>query len=216
MQPTTRTAVLALGSGLAFAAFPLLRPWGDTGGGPLDMAAAFASEWWVAAHVSGMLGWALLAAALLSGANGAGTRRAAAAVAAGVAALLPYYGAEAFALHVLGEAALATGDPALAALEEPIRADPWAMTLFGTGLLLAGVGVLAFAVLARRGGVRGSGVLLGGAVLIALYLPQFFAPDVVRVAHGLLLGLALAAWAVALLRTAGAPGVDRPAPALSA
>lgn len=210
-RPSRAVGVLAGASGLAFAAFPLLRPWGEMGGTPEQLAAAFGSELWVASHVAGMLAWALLAAALLgrSAPSAAATGRpvgligwGALLLSGGVAALLPYYGAEAFALHVLGESVLAgegSTVSALVPLAAAIRGEAWAMTLFGVGLLAAALGVVLVAVGALRMRSADRIALLPVAALVALYLPQFFAADAVRVLHGLLLSLALCVWAIVLV-----------------
>ena len=182
----------------AFAAFPLLRPWGDKAGSPEVQAAAFADSLWVFSHLSGMVGWALLATAAVVSAGLA--IRTKALLVLGVAALLPYYGAETFALHVLGRAALRREDLSLMEFEAVIRAEPVAVVLFGLGLIVAAIGAILVAVDTWRAGhLRWSGIPL--AVLIALYLPQFFAAGGARIVHGLLLGVACLLWAMASQRT---------------
>ena len=117
--------LLGLGSAAAFAAFPLVRPWGDKSGDVRAMAEAFASPGWVIAHSSGMFAWVLLAAALatLAGAD-RWPRRSAWAAAVGAAAVLPYYGAETFGLHGLARAALDEGNlPLVWAAQELVRGD---------------------------------------------------------------------------------------------
>lgn len=91
-----------VGAGVAFAAYPAVRPAGDSG-------ADWASAEWVAGHLMAVAGFGLLVAglgALWSALRaGAGERLGFAAVVAGgvgAALVLPYYGAEMFALHVLG------------------------------------------------------------------------------------------------------------------
>lgn len=195
--PSPAAFVLATLAGIAFAVFPLIRPWGDKAGGSEEMAQAFADPLWVYSHLSGMIGWVLLAAAASAARNV--TARAAWPLALGVAAVLPYYGAETFALHVLADASLDRGDASLVEMESLIRAEPVATILFGLGLLMAAVGaVLLAADTWRLGRVRWAGIPL--ALLVGLYLPQFFAPEAARMTHGLLLGIACVLWGAAAAR----------------
>ena len=116
-------------AGALFVIYPLVRPWGDAT--PDGMAAAFGSPFWLVAHMAAM------AAFVLVGVAGLPSRAAQAAWVAGTALVLPYYGAEAFALHALA------GTPDVAALAEQIRMGATQVTVFGLGLgLLAVAGVL--------------------------------------------------------------------------
>ncbi|GAA4919509.1 hypothetical protein [Nesterenkonia rhizosphaerae] len=192
-------ASFAILAGLAFAAFPLLRPWGDKeadGDGTVNteaMAEAFADPLWVISHVSGMAGWALLAAAVIAAHTVHLSTKLLFTL--GIAALLPFYGAETFGLHILGAAAQERDDLTLVTLEGSLRAEPTALALFGTGLLVAAVATI---LLARdtwaSASIRWTGLPL--AVLIALYLPQFFAPENLRITHGIMLGAACALWGI--------------------
>ena len=73
------------------------------------------------------------------------------------------------------------------------------MVLFGTGLMLLALGGIMTAVTAwHDGGLVSWGGILVGIGLI-LYLPQFFWPPTLRIAHGLLLAagclwLAIGLW----------------------
>ena len=113
-------AVLAAAGGLSLAAFPLLRPWGDQTGAAADMVEAFASPMWVVSHSAGMLGFILLAAAALLAAPRAGRW-----IAAGVALILPFFGAETFGLHAVaghaGGAAAAEVEALASALRKVAR-----------------------------------------------------------------------------------------------
>lgn len=167
---------LLVGIGILFTAYPLLRPYStEVGQAGAD---AFASPLWVAAHIAAMIGFILLA--LLVRAMNVGTV-AEVATWVGVGLVLPYYGAETFALHVLGIEAQATGNVGLVDLAEPIRYGPTQTVMFGLGLILVAVGAVAFA---RRVGGWQSAVFAAGFVL---FLPQFFAPPWLRIAHGLLI-----------------------------
>lgn len=191
--------LLAALGGIAFALFPLLRPWGDKTGSLPAMARAFADPLWVLSHLSGMIGWVLLAAAAATFAVWSRSRSAAAGAwttGVGVVLVLPFFGAETFGLHALGRFAAGTGNPALVEAEAVIRGDAIAMAMFGVGLLTAAAGSALLALATwrepRQRGYRWVGVPL--AVLIGLYLPQFFAPDVGRIVHGLLLAVACILW----------------------
>ncbi|MDO5661112.1 MAG: hypothetical protein Q4G40_00310 [Brachybacterium sp.] len=187
-----RTGALLAGAGIAFAAFPLLRPWGDKAGSLSAMADAFASPWWVIAHALGMLGWILLAAVVTI----VGERGPSVLLLVGVASMLPFYGAETFGLHGLARYAAVIDDPSLVRAEALIRGDLLAQGLFALGMVVAAIAVAVLALrLRRRRGVRWAAG--AAAVLIALYLPQFFAPDALRIAHGVLLGMALIGWTLA-------------------
>lgn len=190
-----------IGAGAAFAAYPALRPWGAE-------PAAWADPYWVPAHLLGAAAFALLAVAARTGRPERGPSRPVAAVAAasGAALVLPYFGAEAFGLAALGGAVTGAAgpgpDPATAlAVAEAFRLGPWAAATFVAGLLaiaVAGVAVLLDGRRAGRGAAVG-GVLTGVALLT--YLPQFFAPPEVRVAHGVALGIGCVLVGVATART---------------
>ncbi|HEY0238266.1 MAG TPA: hypothetical protein VGC37_06445 [Friedmanniella sp.] len=189
-------------AGLAFALYPALRPYADERA--LAGLAGMGSTRWLVAHLLGMLGFALLPVALsaLGGSDAHAVGRpqllgpARGLAYAGVVGVLPYYGGEAFGLHAVGAYASAQGDLALLSVVDGFRYQPAALTLFGVGLLaLAGSGVLVWVATAgsgRRWRVAAGLLALG----LVLFLPQFFAPAPLRVAHGLL--LAAGCWAVAL------------------
>jgi len=166
-----RTRSLALATaGVRFVVYPLLRPWGDAS--PDGAGAAFASPFWLVAHLAAMAAFALVGFGLTAVPG----RAALATWIAGTALVLPYYGAEAFALHALA------GEPNVAALAEQIRMGATQLAVFGLGLgLLAAAGVLT-AIAMRRAGVV-------FAAAMVLYLPQFFADPAVRIAHGVLLAI---------------------------
>lgn len=192
-----------LGAGLAFAAFPVLRPWADET--TLAGLAAFATDRWVAAHLLGAAGFVLVAVGAYALASRLGSRAAragAGSAALAAALLLPYYGAEAFGLHAIGQQAAATGDLGLLEVVRAVRFQPAAITLFGLGLLLLPVvGVLLVRATWRLGaGVRVPALMV--AVTLAAYLPQFYGPPSLRIAHGILLGLACIALGLAAGRRA--------------
>jgi len=189
-----RAAAAALAvAGILFALYPALRPYTDET--TLDGARAFASTAWIVSHALGMLGFIGLAVGLLGlhvARAGAGdSKRSFLALLMtwiGAGLVLSYYGAEAYGLRVVGRLAVRTGDAGLLDLAHQIRFGP-GVVLFGAGLvLLAAAGIMTALTAARdRRLVRWGGVLTG--ICLALYLPQFFGPPPVRIAHGVLLAV---------------------------
>jgi hypothetical protein len=200
---TSRHATHALiAGGVLLALYPAVRPWGDM---TVDGAGtAFASVAWPLAHLAAVAGFALVAVGLLglrdalSDGPGAGAARGALGTWwLGTALVLPYYGAEAFALHTLGTRG--DVDPALV---EAIRMGAVQVTVFGVGLAAFAVAGVLAAVAVLRSGVLPRWEGAAFAVGFALYLPQFFAAPELRIAHGVLvavgcvlLGTAVAAYA---------------------
>jgi hypothetical protein len=188
-----RSAAGLTAAGALLILYPALRPWSDESaeGAP----AAFTSPAWIPAHLAAVAAFVLVTFALfgLRGAlartgGGRSARLAAALWAAGAALVLPYYGAEAFALPAIGERILRTGDTSLLELADGFRMGPWPATTFVAGLLLLAVAGVLVAVAVARSGVlpRWAGVPF--ALAFALYLPQFFGPPALRIAHGVLVG----------------------------
>lgn len=233
MSTARWTAVALAAAGVAFLLFPVLRPWPDETVASTDLASAFASDRWVVAHLFGILGLALIAPALLGlrallvGDGSAGAGRAGnpgvrsatwalvtAWAGAGFAAL--YFGAEIFGIRTIAEAALRDGDLGLLADVEVLRMQPWAVTLFGAGLLLLAVAGVLLAVALWRSGGQGSDaqgarphprwIGLPLALGLVLVLPQFFGGPELRITHGALFaaGCVLVAVAVGRGRLSGA------------
>lgn len=165
-------------SGISFIAYPALRPWGSETG--TAGATTFGSMAWPIAHAIGMLGFVALAFALRSAATnlpwrwtGQPVRRAESRMWVAVALLLPYYGAEAYGLHALGEYAADHGDPGVLDVADAFRLAPLPMTTFALGLLvLLLVGGRLAVGMWRTGTLGRTGGLLAGLGL-ATYLPQF-------------------------------------------
>lgn len=201
-----RAAATALAAaGLLFALYPAVRPYSDETAA--SGAAAFASGAWVASHLFAMAGFILLVLGLLglraalSGTPGNVTADAALVVTwLGVGLTLPYYGAETFALNVLGVRAVEAGDPAVLGLADPIRFGAAQATMFAAGLAGLAAGAVLAAVAIRRSGVlpRWSGVPLAAGMV--LFLPQFFGSPALRIAHGVLVAVGCIAVAVVLWR----------------
>jgi hypothetical protein len=102
-----------------------------------------------------------------------------------VGLLLPFYGGEAFGLHAIGAEALRQHSLALVGLAEVVRSGP-ELIMFLIGLLLLAVsGIMAAVAIWTSGQFpKWSGVPF--ALGFALYIPQFFGNQPIRVAHGLL------------------------------
>ncbi|GAA3183118.1 hypothetical protein [Nonomuraea roseoviolacea] len=191
MSPRLTASALA-SAGLLFLLYPAVRPAGDD-------AAAMAAPAWVTGHLAAMLGFVLLGLGLLGLRELLGDRlslRAVAVTWVGAGLALPYYGAEDFGLHVIARRSLRDGAPALMELAGEFRFHPVPMTMFAAGLALLGVGTVMAAVAVRRSGVMAAWSAAPLALGFALFIPQFFGPYPLRVAHGALIaagGLWLAA-----------------------
>ena len=172
-----------LAAGALFVAYPALRPYSSEVG--LAGAQAFGSGRWVLAHTLAMLAFGCLAAGVYGFTQ---DRMARSTAVLSAALVLPYYGAETFGLHALGVAALRADDGTLTGISDLVRNNPVALTMFGMGLItLAACGIR----LARLGWSQAKlGSALAG-IGLATYLPQFFGPPWVRIAHGILLAVGL-------------------------
>jgi hypothetical protein len=201
----SRLGSLALGAaGVLFLLYPVFRPWTDET--TADGAhAAMASPAWVAAHVFAMLGFVIVPLALLALHDAIGLAPTVV-MSIGAGLTLPYYGAEDFGLH-----AAATNSSDLLAVADATRYGPVAVTMFGVGLITLAVGAILAAVAIRRSGVLppSSGIVF--AIGFATFLPQFFTPAPVRIAHGVVMLVGLVWLAAAMWRTA--PAVAVPADA---
>ena len=208
------TAVAFAAAGVLWALFPLLRPWADKVAPASDgLAAAWASDAWIFAHLVGIAGLGLLAPALLglrsllaarAGDRGATLFTWATGLAwIGTAGASLYYGAEMFGIRTFAEASLRRGDASLLDEVEVLREQPVAVELFGVGLLLiAAAGVLAsLAMFRARMPWPWTGVVFAAGLV--LVLPQFFTPPGMRTAHGVLFGVGclLVAFAITRLRS---------------
>lgn len=208
-MPQRMMTVYALLAGALMATFQLARPWGDIGEEPDAMAGAFADTRWVIAHLAGAASFVMLA--LLADAVAAKSSTAAAEgdssrprvariakvlMAAGAVLVLPYYGAETFALHEIGRFVQSGASIDVVALSDAIRMNIAAVTLFGIGLLLIAVAGICLSMASVRAGVASWGAWPIG-VLAALALPQFALPPVGRMTYGVVFLVAAILFAVA-------------------
>jgi len=190
-------------SGIFFVLFPVVRPFFDESS--LRGAAEFASTSWVIAHALGMGGFILLTLGFLGvhthlqetrGENRAFLALVLSWIGAGLT--LPFFGAEAFGLQVIGQAAVNMNNPALIPLINSVRFGPGIIFLI-TGLMLVGFSTIVLASAVWKSGIlpKWSGIPL--AVGFALFIPllqgnPLFQP--IRIADGSLIaiGCILLAW----------------------
>ncbi len=180
-----RALLVAIGA--LFVLYPALRPWHNETLAE-GAAAAMGSPLWVVSHSFAMLGFILLPAVPIVFAwhqsHGRRTLVTAAIVLwLGVGLVLPYYGAEAFALN-----AVATlGGTDLITVADAIRFGPVQGISFLLGLVLVAVGAVLTAVGLAKAHPWWFGVAFAAGFV--LFGPQFAGPPAVRIAHGVLIGI---------------------------
>ena len=190
----SRLGALSLAlAGILFFLYPALRPFSNEAS--LQGAEAFASPFWILAHMLAIGGFILLALSLLglySTLQNTPTRRLMSVALVltwiGVGFTLPYYGAEIFALHAIGQEAVKQQSVALLPLVSAVRYGP-AIFVFAVGLLLLAVGPILVAITVWRSGTLSRWSSMVFALGFALYIPQFFGPQPIRVAHGVLVAI---------------------------
>ena len=180
-------------AGVLFVLYPAIRPFSDET--TLEGAAAFASTAWLVAHVLAMLAFVLTALgsaglwlALLASPAERVAFRAAVVIAISAGLTLPFYGAEAFALHAIGEAALREHSTTILAIADDVRGGA-GLAVFLVGLTLLSLGGIGAAIAVWRSGLMAFWSGVPFAVGFALFIPQFFWPQPLRVAHGALVML---------------------------
>lgn len=187
-------------AGILFVLYPAIRPFSDET--TLQGAAAFGSTAWIVAHSLAIVAFTLLVLGLfgvyllLQQTHVEQLMLASLVLSwVGVGLTLPFYGAEVFGLHAIGQAALRQNNAALVSLAADVRGQPgiWFIII---GLIVLALGVIGFAVAIWRSGVFVKWIGIPLAVGFALYIPQFTASHAVRVAHGFLItvGCGLIAW----------------------
>ncbi|WP_327581999.1 hypothetical protein OHA25_39455 [Nonomuraea sp. NBC_00507] len=200
------TAAAFATGGILFLVYPAIRPSGDD-------ATAMASTEWVIGHAAAMAGFILLGLAVLGLHQVLGDRlslRAAVVTWIGAGLTLPYYGAEDFGLNVIAKRSLRDQAPGLMELAQEFRYGPLAVTMFAAGLLLLGAGTVMAAISVWRSRTlpRWSGTAL--AFGFVLFIPQFFGPYPLRIAHGALIMIG-GLWLAGALATARTGAESAPA-----
>lgn len=191
-----RLGAIALGvAGVLFLLYPVLRPWHDET--TLEGAtAAMSSNAWIASHGFAMIGFILVPAGLFALRNVlSGTRAEPLAFAAALAGwlgaglTLPYYGAETFGLSAIASAVAAGHASDLVRRVDDVRFGTVALASGTLGLVSLAVGAAMAATAIRKADVlpRHSGIPF--ALGFVLSIPQFFAPPLARIGHGLLLAV---------------------------
>lgn len=206
-----KLAMPAAASGLAVAAYLLVRPYGDHSPDALTAAHALANPRWVMAHLFGALGIVEVARLTWRIHDAFETTTTHVLRALGLVAAvftLPYYGAETFALHVIGREVLAHPDGGAFALVEQVRNQPAALVIFAVGLLALIATGIALPIAWRRLGGRVADVLPLG-IAVALFTPQYFLPEPMRQAFGIAY-LLCAGWFVAQVLRRSRPTREAP------
>lgn len=198
-RPALLPGLLAL-AGTLFVLYPATRPWQDEEVAS-GLVAATGSGWWIASHGFAMIGFvalgfivAGLSERLAGTPGGRPARHASWWTWGAVGLLLPYYGVETFGLYAMAQSDV----PDPVAFADAVRFGSVAMTTFALGWLALGVAGALVARAVWRSGVLtpGAGIVL--AVGLALFLPQFFGPPWLRIAHGAVVAVGCVMLAVAL------------------
>lgn len=178
-------------AGVLFVLYPAIRPFSSETG--LQGAAAFGSTAWIVAHSLAIIAFILLGLGLLGLYLRLQQTRVERLTLAGLVAswigiglTLPFYGAEVFGLHAIGQSALKQSNAGLVALAGDVRGEPgiWFIII---GLILLGAGIIVVAAAIWRSGVLIRWIGIPLAAGFALHIPQYTAQQPIRIAHGLLI-----------------------------
>ena len=195
-QTTRRriAAIFLILSGVFFTLFPVIRPFFDET--TLAAAAGFSSAGWILAHASGMAGFILLALGFLGAyirlQQTSVERRSFLALHlcwVGVGLTLPFFGAEAFGLQVIGEKALDLSSMDILRMANQVRFGP-GLWFISAGLLLVAAAAILLATAVWKAGMRprwGGFPLAFGFVV---YIPQLRGAPVfqpIRIVVGLII-----------------------------
>jgi hypothetical protein len=198
------SAALWVLSGVCFAVYPMLRPFSsETGRAGAD---AFGSPLWLVAHLSAIVAFAALLLAATGTYAQVPVRPRTGRVAwlllvVGVCLILPFYGAEAYGLHALGEAAVQADVPRagdIVDIASLVRGGVGLAVFVAGAACLAAGGVVGIGATDPRT-LRRWGTAVAGLALLLL-IPQFLLDQPLRVAHGLLYLTGCALLAAGLLR----------------
>ncbi|UNK18399.1 hypothetical protein MNQ98_29030 [Paenibacillus sp. N3/727] len=189
-----RFAAIALTiAGILFVFYPSLRPFSDEKS--LLGAAAFASTEWIVSHTMAILAFIFLTIGMfglyLSLQDTFVEKlvlRGLVLIWVGTGLTLPFYGAEVFSLHAIGQEAIKQQSTDLMNLSNDIRLGPGFFMILA-GLIIAAVGsvLAAIAIWKSRTMAKWSGIPFAFGIL--MYLPQFTGTQPIRVAHGLALAV---------------------------
>ncbi|BFT74208.1 hypothetical protein [Paenibacillus sp. P36] len=191
-------------SGILFVLYPAIRPFSDEAS--LSGAAAFASPEWLIAHVMAMLAFILLTFGLLGFylfLQETYTDRLAflgfVLSLLGTGLTLPFYGAEVFGLHAIGQEAIKLQNSDLIGMANVVRFGP-GFTMILIGLLSLAIGCILTAIGIWKSRIlpKWSGIPL--ALGFLLYIPQFVGTQPIRVAHGFVVAIGCLWMAVSLFR----------------
>lgn len=187
-----RFAAIALTvAGIFFVLYPSIRPFSDEVS--LSGASAFASMEWILAHVIGILAFILLAIGqlglYLSLQNTSAEKLALRCLVfawIGIGLILPFYGAEVFALNAIGQEAIQQQSNDLMSLADKIRFGP-GFFMIVAGLIILAVGLIQGAVTIWKSRMipKWSGIPLAFGFL--MYLPQYMGTQPIRIADGLVI-----------------------------
>ncbi len=191
-------------SGILFTLYPAIRPFSSEKG--LDGAAAFGSSHWIVAHMLAMVGFTLLALGLVgwhsllqdTPLEGSAFRAYVVSLAA-IGLTLPFYGGEAYGLHAIGQTALQQNNGSLVDMASVVRGGA-GLVMFLVGLLLLAVGAIMVARVIWKSDRFSKWTGIPFAVAFALYIPQFFGTQPLRVVHGLLVAAGCALIALGMWR----------------
>jgi hypothetical protein len=191
-------------SGILFVLYPAIRPFSDEV--TMQGAEAFGEPQWLVAHMLAMVAFTLLPLGMLGlhlSLRGTSAERGGYAAVVlsviGIGLTLPFYGGEAYGLHAIGQEAIHQGNASLLSMAGVVRSGP-GLIFFLVGLLsLAAASIVAALEIWRSGRYpKWSGIPF--AVAFALYIPQFFGTQPLRVGHGLLVAIGCAWIAASLWR----------------
>ncbi|MFF2450558.1 hypothetical protein ACFVSW_26290 [Neobacillus sp. NPDC058068] len=191
-------------SGTLFVLYPAIRPFSDESS--MEGAAAFASTEWLVAHIFAIIGFTLLPLGLLGLHNSLKesalkslTYSAVVFCLLGIGLTLPFYGGETYGLHAIGLEAITRQTDAIVSLANVVRSGP-GLIMFIIGLLFLAAASIIVAITVWRSGTYQKWSGIPFALGISLYIPQFFAGQPLRVAHGFLVFLGCVLIAVGLWR----------------
>lgn len=187
------SAVALIVAGVFFVIYPALRPFSDEV--TLDGAAAFGSTNWLVAHMLAMIAFTLLPLGFLGLYSILRNTKsesfgywALILSMFGIGFTLPFYGGEAYGLHAIGQEALRQQNADILSLAGDVRSGP-GLIMFSVGLLLLGAAAIFTAVAIWRSGKYQKWSGIPFAVGFALYIPQFFGNQPLRIAHGFLVAV---------------------------